>query len=201
MPPSTHLFRFGDFELDVRSYELRRKGRSIRLERQPMDLLILLVERRSELVTREEIVARLWGNDVFVDVESGINTAIRKIRQALKDAPDKRRQAAFVETISGKGYRFVAEVAVPTPADGDPAVVLAVLPFVNLSQDSERDYLADGLTEDAIATIAQVDPVNLRVIGRTSAMTYKGTRKSLAAIGAELNAQFIVEGSIRGWQQ
>ena len=74
--------------------------------------------------------------------------------------------------------------------------MLAVLPFVNLS-DAQREYVADGLTEDTIAALSQIDPAHLRVIGRTSAMAYKGTRKSLATIGAELNAQFLVEGSIR----
>jgi len=193
---SSHVFRFGDFELDVRGYELRRKGRRIRLERQPMDLLILLVERRQQLVTREDIVARLWGQDVFVDVETGINTAIRKIRQALNDSPERHRAGAFVETVSGKGYRFASDVLVVPDSDA-AAVMLAVLPFVNFSADGERDYLADGLTEDAIATLSQIDPVHLRVIGRTSAMVYKGTQKSLATIGSELKVHFLVEGSIR----
>ena len=72
-----------------------------------MDLLILLVTRRGELVTRDEIVARLWGDGIFVDVETGVNTAVRKIRQALNDSPD---DPAFIETVMGKGYRFVASV-------------------------------------------------------------------------------------------
>ena len=75
--------RFGDFELDVAAYELRRNGRRVRLERQPMDLLILLVAHRGQLVSRSEIVDALWDKDVFVDVENGVNTAIRKLRQAL----------------------------------------------------------------------------------------------------------------------
>ena len=80
-PPGT--FRFGDFELDAGAYELRRNGHPVRIERQPMDLLLLLVERRRQLVQRSEIVDRLWGKDVFVDVETGVHTAIRKIRRAL----------------------------------------------------------------------------------------------------------------------
>src|SRR5512146_2553445 len=103
--------RFGDFELDLAAYALRYKGQAIRLERRPMDLLILLVERRNQLVSREEIVARLWGNKVFVDVEMGVNTAIRKVRQALQDSPTSPQ---FIETVSGKGYRFIA----PLAADG-----------------------------------------------------------------------------------
>jgi TolB-like protein/DNA-binding winged helix-turn-helix (wHTH) protein len=100
-------FRFGDFELDVAAYELRRLGRPVKLGRQPMDLLILLVEGRRQLVSRNEIVDRLWGKDVFVDVDTGVNTAISKIRQALRDSPEA---PAFVETVPGKGYRFIATV-------------------------------------------------------------------------------------------
>ena len=88
---------------------MRRNGRQVRLERQPMELLILLVERRGQLVTRSEIVDRLWGKDVFVDVETGVNTAVRKIRQALHDSSDA---PMFVETVPARGYRFIAPVEV-----------------------------------------------------------------------------------------
>jgi len=189
------VVRFGGVELDRQCYELKRSGRRIRLERQPMELLLLLVDRRPALVTRDEIVARLWNRDVFVDVETGINTAIRKIRRALNDSPDKRRREVLIETVSGKGYRFVADVE--AVAEMNPPAMLAVLPFLNLTGDAERDYLADGLTEDAIAALSQIDPSRLRVIGRTSAMAYKASSKSLAQIGDELAAQFVVEGSLR----
>jgi TolB-like protein/DNA-binding winged helix-turn-helix (wHTH) protein/Flp pilus assembly protein TadD len=111
MPASapSETFRFNDFELDVAAYQLRRQGRVIRLERQPMDVLILLVERRRQLVSRADIVERLWGKDVFVDVDTGVHTAIRKIRQALGDSISA---PAFVETVPSKGYRFVADVEV-----------------------------------------------------------------------------------------
>lgn len=111
-PDSCETFRFGDFVLDLAAYELRDKGRPVRLERQPMDLLILLVERRGQLVTRAEIVELLWGPDVFVDVETGVHTAIRKIRRALRDSTDAPR---FLDTVPGKGYRFVAQVRVEGP--------------------------------------------------------------------------------------
>ena len=92
--------RFGeDFELDLRAYELRRSGRPLKLERIPMELLILLIEHRGELLTREQIVEGIWGKDVFVDTESGINAAIRKIRQVLKDDPEQPR---FVQTVTGR---------------------------------------------------------------------------------------------------
>src|SRR5437660_11912439 len=86
MSNSREPYCFRGFELDVAAYELRRNGRPIRLERQPMDVLIMLVERRGLLVSRSEIVDRLWGKDVFVDVETGVHTAIRKIRKALHDS-------------------------------------------------------------------------------------------------------------------
>ena len=113
-PPE--VFRFGDFELDVAAYELRRLGRRIKLGRQPMDVLILLVERRRELVLRSDIVDLLWGKDVFVDVETGVNTAISKIRQALRDPVDA---PTFVETVPARGYRFSAPVEVVRPAQAD----------------------------------------------------------------------------------
>jgi TolB-like protein/DNA-binding winged helix-turn-helix (wHTH) protein len=107
VPGPRETLRFGDFELDEGAYELRRFGRPVKLGRQPMDLLLLLIARRGQLVTRNDIVDRLWAKDVFVDVETGVNTAISKIRQALRDSPDA---PAFLETVPGKGYRFIATV-------------------------------------------------------------------------------------------
>jgi TolB-like protein/DNA-binding winged helix-turn-helix (wHTH) protein len=102
----TDAAHFGDFELDAARFELRRNGRVVKLERIPMELLLLLVANEGNVVSRREIVERLWGKDVFVDTEHGINTAIRKIRQALKDDTDSPR---FTHTVSGRGYRFVAQ--------------------------------------------------------------------------------------------
>ena len=98
-------YRFGEFEVDVAAYELRREGQRLPLARQPMDLLLLLLERRQELVSREDIAKRLWSPDVFTDLDAGIRTAILKIRQVLGDSRESPR---FVETVPGKGYRFVA---------------------------------------------------------------------------------------------
>jgi len=104
------IVRFEDFELDLRAYQVRRSGRTLKLERIPMEVLLLLAERRGQLVTREEIIEKLWGKDVFLDTDNAINTAIRKIRQVLKDDPEQPR---FVQTITGKGYRFIAPVTEP----------------------------------------------------------------------------------------
>src|SRR5262245_33960637 len=243
-PRARETLRFGEFQLNPAAYELQWKGRTVRLERLPMDLLMMLVERRGDLVTRAEIVDRLWGKDVFVDVETGIHTAIRKIRQALRDSAEA---PAFIETVSGRGYRFVAPVETVTSAGGAPAsagsaepaaaaativggrrtvalmagalglvaiaafavwrtgagrpptrVTLAVLPFENLGGDPERGYLTDGLTEETIASLGQMDPERVGVIGRQSMMVYKGNAaKSLAEIGRELGADYILESSLR----
>ena len=110
--------RFGeDFELDLRSYELRRAGRALKLERIPMELLLLLIEERGQLVTRDQIIERIWGKDVFLDTDNSINAAIRKIRQVLKDDPEQPR---FVQTITGRGYRFLASVVEVNPPGSVP---------------------------------------------------------------------------------
>ncbi len=100
-------YKFGDFELDSARFELRRKGHPLKLERIPMELLILLAEKGGNVVSRQEISERLWGKEVFVDTEHGINTAIRKIRSALHEDADRPH---FIQTVSGKGYRFVTEL-------------------------------------------------------------------------------------------
>jgi TolB-like protein/DNA-binding winged helix-turn-helix (wHTH) protein/Flp pilus assembly protein TadD len=243
MITSREIFRFGDFELDLGACELRRRGRAVRIERQPMDLLILLVELRGQLVSRAQIVDRLWGEGVFVEVDTGVNTAVRKIRQALRDTPEA---PAFVETIPGRGYRFIAGVEVVQPramaADRTSAAVeppvaaprarsrpwlaaavlmalvtssivamwlarrqmslpmtvtIAVLPFANLSGSADWDYLGDGLAEEMIAALGQVDPEHLGVVARTSTLAYRDTAKSAAEIGRELGADYLLESSLR----
>ena len=112
--------RFAEFELDVGAYVLRRQDEPLRVERMPMEVLILLVQRAGTLVERTEIQARLWGSDVYVEHDSAINTALRKIRRTLGDDADHPR---FVETVVGKGYRFIAPVEIDgslqaRPSDG-----------------------------------------------------------------------------------
>jgi DNA-binding winged helix-turn-helix (wHTH) protein/Tol biopolymer transport system component len=106
---SRTIFEFDDFTPDCDRFELRRKGRILKLEKKPMELLILLAARNGNLVTRADIAERLWQREVFVDTEHGINTAVRKVRQVLRDDPEQPR---FVQTVSGKGYRFVSGVIV-----------------------------------------------------------------------------------------
>lgn len=242
-PPA--VARFGAFALDIGQFELRRDGRVVKLERQAMDLLILLVERHGQLVSRPEIVSRLWGDSVFVDVDTGVNTAIRKIRQALHDSADA---PTMIETVQGKGYRFIApvaasapavlaseaSVATPTasvepparlragpwmpavalvavvvalvgalrfqrpaiPATDTQRVTVAVLPFETLNGgEAGREYFATGLTEDTIASLAQIAPERLSVKGRT--LRYRGDGRAAIDIGRELAVDYLVESTIR----
>jgi predicted ATPase/DNA-binding winged helix-turn-helix (wHTH) protein len=102
-------YRFGEFEVDVAAYSLQRGAHRLHLARQPMDLLLLLLERRHELVSHDDIARRLWGPDVFTDLEAGIRTAILKIRRVLSDTSEAPQ---FLETVPGKGYRLIATVDV-----------------------------------------------------------------------------------------
>lgn len=105
---------FDDFVLDFGRFQLSRGGQLVRLEGLPLQLLMFLIDQKGQLVTREQISSELWGKDVFVDVEQGINTAIRKVRMALEDDSD---QPQYVQTVVGRGYRFIAL----TTTDQDPA--------------------------------------------------------------------------------
>jgi len=191
-PDSNSKFRFGDFELDIVAYELRRGGQPIHLERRPMDLLILLVERRRQLVSRADIVKRLWDSSVFVDVETGVNTAIRKVRQALRDS---RESPAFVETISGKGYRFIASVNPVLPEHHQEAIEsVAVLPFAHDSADPDLEYLSDGITETLINNLSQI--WNLRVVARSTVFRYKGKEGDPQKAGSDLHVHAVVSGRL-----
>ena len=247
--PAAMLLRFGAFEADVQTGELRKQGKRIRLQEQPFQLLVMLLEAPGQLVTRDELRSKLWPQTT-VDFDHGLNKAISKIREALGDSPEHPR---FVETVARRGYRFLADVAVTCderaktvpddPAyEGSPAfspalttthqrakpgylarllfglglalVVasaiswlfyhdfysspairsLAVLPLENLSEDSSQDYFADGMTDALITRLAQIS--TLRVISRTSVMTYKNVHRPLAEIARDLNVDAVVEGSV-----
>jgi TolB-like protein/DNA-binding winged helix-turn-helix (wHTH) protein/Flp pilus assembly protein TadD len=243
-PASKSVLRFGVFELDAATGEVRKHGLLLKLHPQPTKVLILLASRANQLVTREEIKNALWGQDTFVDFEQGLNSCIRQIRGALGDDPDNPR---FVQTIPRKGYRFIAPVAsgngIPSAAAAVPVpvlplrrtpmrgkavlfagavvlvlttlaamyfvsrrasaarpatkIMLAVLPFQNYSPDAEREYLADGLTEEMITQLGSMEPERLGVIARTSAMKYKGAHAAVDQIGKELGVDYVLEGSIR----
>src|SRR5438270_14530 len=261
--PLPRVIRFGVFELDLRSGELQRQGRKIRLEGQPVQVLICLLENPGELVTREELHRKLWPADTFVNFEHGLNAAVKRLRQALHDSADNPR---FVETLPRRGYRFIAPVqaaaatgdvssvdaaaaTIEVPAARDVAEAkdrdqaglstktaaivkrrglragmggvialvvvcgifavwmlrpathpasairsLAVLPMENLSGDASQDYFSDGMTDELITELGQISA--LRVISRTSVMTYKGARRLLPQIARDLKVDAVVEGTV-----
>ncbi|MFY9561700.1 MAG: tetratricopeptide repeat protein [Terriglobales bacterium] len=301
------LYRFGPYEADTARNELRKFGIRIRLERKPWQLLIALLDHAGEVVTRSELQHSLWGEDVFVDFDTGLNVAVKKLRGALCDSTEG---PTYIETVAGEGYRFVAAVEkvstiayVPTsalpelipaallppieaasplrslgpdvrvtpafqtklnsvPAEADqgaevpvlqfeqgaqpplPAgsvrlswlskrearsavavvvcvallaivvarlvsrlrqpeqaravkIMLVVLPFENLSGDPGQEYLSDGMTEELSEKLGNQDPRQLGVVGRTSAMTYKYSHRTIREIGKELGVDYVLEGSVR----
>jgi TolB-like protein/DNA-binding winged helix-turn-helix (wHTH) protein/Tfp pilus assembly protein PilF len=280
--------RFGeDFELDLRPRRLRRGSHVLKLERIPLEILVLLLEHRDEIVTRDQIVSRIWSPGVFLDTDNSIRGAIRKLRQVLKDDAESPR---FIQTITGQGYRFIAPVIDPketsgvdasdrnasavisrerdlvseldgwlqarrlrlvdrddphsekaahaepahehatrnsrmrsfalaavmlalacvallavwswrrtssNPMDSTRKIVLAVLPFDNLSRDPDQEFFSDGLTEEMIVQVGKLSRERLTVIARSSVAKYKGSKLTAKEIGRELSADYLVQGSVR----
>src|SRR5579864_5110156 len=122
--PRKHLFRFGVFEADQHTGELRKQGRRMQLQGQPFDILIMLLERPGELVSRTQIRERLWPDGTFVDFDHSLNTAVNKLRDVLGDSASSPR---FVETLARRGYRFIAPVQRGAAGNGTA---------VNLSEQS-----------------------------------------------------------------
>ena len=150
------VLKFGGFKLIPSTYELSRGSRQVKVERLAMELLLLLISQHDRVVSREEIAERLWGKGVYVDIENGVNTAVRKVRKALADNP---KQPRFIQCVPGKGYRFIAAVA-EEEAQTSPArrIHLVVLPFSNYAGDPSQDYFCDGMTEETIAALGTVSP-------------------------------------------
>ena len=282
--PSSPMLKFGPYLVDLTAGEVRKNGSLIRLQEKPLRVLALLAERQGQLVTREELKKRLWPEDTFVDFETGLNTAVSKLRDALSDSAETPR---YIETIPRRGYRFLVAVeklggviragptspigvsAIPgTPAASrgesaeektgspvaisgaaassspgrpensstsrtaskppnwkivaaasaliallatggyfgyrkfwnggrDSAVSIAVLPFTNLTGDSTKEYLSDGVTEEMITSLARTQGGQLHVIARTSAMSYKLSHETVKQICGELGVRYALEGSVQ----
>ena len=280
--------RFGkDFEIDVIARRLSHGGRRLKLERIPLEILVLLAEHWGEVVSRDEIVAKVWGQNVFVDTDNSIRGAIRKVRQVLRDNPENPR---FIQTVTGRGYRFIAPIiSSEKEHTGEPPkteasivstgmrsfvldsdtlsqrrslgqvdqeheqtarqlpeteaargrargrartwlfvglaslvvvsvlsilalwrwrpsrapvafqgkTVLAVLPFDNLSPDPDQEFFSEGLTEEMIAQVGKLNRDRLKVVARNSVAKYKGSTLPAREIGKELNADYLVQGSVR----
>ena len=195
-----HPLRFGTFELDVHSRELRDGSTCIRLQGQPFEILCLMLEHSGTVVTREQLRRRLWPEGTFVDFEHSLNAAIKRLRTALGDDADQPR---FVETVPRRGYRLIVGqqdpgVALkPTPVAHSPRLRLAVLPFSNLSGDSSQECFSDGVTEELIAQLGPLCRGDVGIIARWSTMIYKGSLQRAREIGEALQADYLLEGSTR----
>jgi DNA-binding winged helix-turn-helix (wHTH) protein/tetratricopeptide (TPR) repeat protein len=219
--PSGSLIRFGAFELELDTSEIRKNGRSVKLPPQPFRILVLLASSPGHLVTRETIRKELWGNDTFVDFESGLNFCIRKIRRVLGDNAKKPR---FIETLPRRGYRFVFETSnhqdEPIVAEartgflaGSPPTACAtagqrsnraigVLEFQNLSGDPDIDWLATGIAESLAADLRRLPSVwvvsSERVratLQQLSKLEPPQPQMDYKLLGHELGAEWIVTGS------
>jgi DNA-binding winged helix-turn-helix (wHTH) protein/tetratricopeptide (TPR) repeat protein len=200
-----------DIELDLGRYELRRMGRRVKLEKKPMELLIFLVGRREQLVSRSEIVTKLWRSDLFVDTEPNINNIVRKIRTALGDNSAKPR---FLETVVGKGYRFIGPVRVIDAryrqsdsesgalGEASPEKVgswgerssLSVLPLTLLGSATDDDGICLGLADGLVTRLANLSGVDVLPISAVLNVPVEATPSETAS---RLGARFVVRGAIQ----
>jgi len=202
------VYRFGVFRLDSENRELQREGLPVRIQEQPFQVLVLLLQRPGEVMTREELRQQLWPEGTFVEFADSLNTAVKKLRAVLGDSADNPR---FVETIPKRGWRFIAPVkrdtesgrSVAATGAGDVAdkspfgthSSIAVLPFTNLSSDPADEYFSDGISEEIINALAKLE--GLRVAARTSSFSFKGRAVEIAEIARKLNVATVLEGSVR----
>lgn len=189
------FYEFGPFRLDPTGRVLYRGNQVIPLPLKAADTLLLLVQRAGNVVKKEELLKQVW-QDTFVE-EGSLTRTIFLLRKALEDSGKGRE---YIATVSKRGYRFVAKVrdtAAPSQPSASGKLMLAVLPFENLSNDAPQEYFNDGLTEEMITQLSRLNPDRLGVIARASAMRYKGAKKSIREIGAELGVAYVLEGSVR----
>jgi DNA-binding winged helix-turn-helix (wHTH) protein len=173
--------RFGDYEADLHTRELRKRGVKINLAGQPFEILAMLLQRPGELVTREEIRTKLWTPDTFVDFEHGLNSAIRKLREALCDSATSPR---FVETLARRGYRFIGDVesivAVSQLAEASGAALVGRV--ATLGDESRSSFLLLAADENALKEKQKLEVarddlgISLLAASRKLLVVAKGTR-------------------------
>jgi TolB-like protein/tetratricopeptide (TPR) repeat protein len=189
-------FRFGEFELNEQTLELRKNGALIRIQQQPARVLAFLLNHRGSLVTREQIRLAIWGKDTFVDFEQGLNFCIRQIRLALSDQAEN---PFHIETLPRLGYRFIAQIEIsgdrePTPVQ--KRIRIALVPIEDLLGQSEK-YFAAGLTEDMISALSRIDPSRLRVTAVPKLENGNATSGGMDRLQGELDLDFLLRGSVR----
>ena len=183
---SEPVFQFEEFELHCGRFQLLRKGRLLRVEPKPLELLILLVSQKGHLVSRREIVEKLWTRDVFVDTDHSINTAIRKLRHLLRDDSETPK---YIETVTGMGYRFVAHITVieppvtaapePSPSEQPPIATPIAVDFRHLGAQATSGAISAAETVPTETVKHSV----LRWIGLAIGLTVVGALVALNAGG------------------
>ena len=188
-------FLFEDYVLDTERRELRRGSALLSMEPQVFDLLVFLVRNRDRVVSKDDLLASVWGGRIVS--ESTIGSRINAVRRVIGDSGEQQR---LIRTIIGKGIRFIG--AVRQHADAEPAIPAAapplsivVLPFANLSNDLDLECLVDGITDDLTTDLSRI-PGSF-VIARNTAFTYKGQSVDVKQLGFELGVRYVLEGSVR----
>jgi TolB-like protein len=196
-PSFSQPVRFGLFEVDLRSGELRKQGVKIKLQEQPFQILAMLLASAGQVVTREDLRSRLWPADTFVDFDHSLNKAINKLREALGDSAENHR---FIETLARRGYRFLAPFD-GTREDlskrGGPIDSIAVFPLENASTDPDTEYLALGIPGSIIHSLSRIP--RLRVISWRSPSSGEDQQSDPLAIGRKLGVRAVLIGRI--WQR
>jgi TolB-like protein/DNA-binding winged helix-turn-helix (wHTH) protein/Tfp pilus assembly protein PilF len=193
VPMSSAKLRFRDYELDRDGFELCRAGHRLRLERKPMELLILLAEKQGQLVKREEIIEKIWGKDFFFDAENGVNNAVRKIRSALNDDSEQPR---FVETSFGKGYRFIA----PVEQVVEPAGPRVVQPDVIPQRTRAFRWRLVGIPALAVAALIaaafvfDVAGIRSRVFARSAPQIHSIAVLPLENLSGDASQEYFADG-------
>lgn len=190
---------FGEFRLDLGAGRLRRNGHPVELKSRALDILCVLASARGQLVTKDELMAKVWPG--MVVEENNIQVHVSALRKALGE---ERVSPAHLVTVAGRGYRMVglSDVdalpieeggAAEAPFHDLPSV--AVLPFVNLSGDPEQAYFGEGIVEDIITGLSRVKW--LAVIARGSSQLYKGADIDVRQVGRELGVRYVLKGTVR----
>lgn len=183
--------RFYPYELDLGTGELCKNGQRTRLQQQPLQILIALLAKPGETISREELRALMWPGNVFVDYEHSLNRSINKLRHALADTVGRPR---YIETLHGRGYRFIAAV---DDGSAPHEARLAVLPVENLTGAPEQSGLTDLLTEELIDELGRALRQRVRVVSLASVVRYRNRRTAVEKIAAELEADYLVCGRLR----